>query len=309
VLLAGVSATYEKEFLDFIGKYNKVYSNDDEASARFAIFADNMAYIDAHNAEGHSYTLGMNEFTDLTWEEFSSTHLGFIPEVTEPVNQVNLDGLITVPSSIDWISRGAVTPVKNQGQCGSCWTFSSTGAMEGAVQIRTGRLNSLSEQQLVDCVTDAGGCNGGWMDRALAYVIRHGGICSESSYPYKGYKGSCADYSCSSVSRISGYQYPTKNNENSLLAAVAQGPVAIALEANRAFQSYSSGVLTSGCGTSVNHAVLITGYGSLNGTPYWNVKNSWGTWWGDEGYIKIGRGLQSPYGLCGINMYPVYPVA
>jgi C1A family cysteine protease len=309
VLLAGVSAAYEKEFLEFISKYNKVYANDDETAIRFAIFADNMAYIDAHNAKGLSWTLAMNEFTDLSWEEFSSTHLGFIPEVTEPTEDVSSVGDVDAPSSIDWTSRGAVTPVKNQGGCGSCWTFSATGAVEGAVQIKTGRLNSVSEQQILDCNANGFGCNGGSMNSGFEYVAKHGGICSESAYPYKGAKGRCSDGSCSSVSRISSYQFPGRVDDNTLMSLVAQQPISVGVEASRTFQSYSSGVVTSGCGSSTNHAVLITGYGTFNGIPYWNVKNSWGTWWGDNGYIKIGRGLQSPYGMCGINTYTVYPVA
>lgn len=307
--LAIASATnYEGEFLQFVRKYQKVYADDSETLERFEIFKSNLDTINEHNAQGLSWTMDVNEWADQTWSEFSEGRLGYTHQERE-VDTADLAGMFTVPTSVDWQAKGAVTAVKNQGRCGSCWSFSATGSIEGAVQIKTGRLTPLSEQQLVDCDRTDGGCNGGLMDYAFEFAIKNGGLCSESAYPYKAVRGSCKR-SCSPVSTISNYRDVRAESASSLQAAVAQGPVSIAIEADqRAFQFYSGGVLSSGCGTSLDHGVLLTGYGTLNGQDYWMVKNSWGASWGSNGYIRLARGEQSPYGLCGILMNPSYPIA
>jgi len=214
------------------------------------------------------------------------------------------------PAEMDWRSKGAVTSVKNQGQCGSCWTFSSTGAIEGAWAISTGQLIDLAEQELVDCAgTKYGsmGCNGGQMEGAFKYVIEHG-QCALSAYPYTAQDGTCEK--CTAVAHLASCSDVKPNDQISLKGAVSQQPVSIAIEADtKYFQSYSGGILTSSsCGTNLDHGVLIVGYGKENGIEYWLVKNSWGTSWGDKGYVKIARSDSTDdAGICGIAMDPSFP--
>ena len=218
---------------------------------------------------------------------------------------------VDLPASVDWTAKGAVTPVKNQGQCGSCWAFSATGAVEGAHAINKGHLVSLSEQQLVDCSGSYGnqGCNGGLMDSAFKYIIQNGGICSEEAYPYEGRDSKCRSNSCTAVTKIGGFYDVPADNADALQAAVAKQPVAVAIEADSScFQFYSSGVLECACGSALNHGVLAVGYGEEGGKPFWNVKNSWGESWGAGGYIKMLRGDKAPRaGMCGIQRSASYP--
>jgi C1A family cysteine protease len=306
-------ADYVQEFNDFMKAYNKKYETKDELQKRFGIFMDNLDAINQQNSEGHSWTLAVNEFADMTYEEFRVGRFGYRPAMHKIHRKpVNGSGLYTLPSSVDWTQDHAVTGVKNQGQCGSCWAFSTTGSVEGSVAIKTGRLTSLSEQQLVDCSGSYGnmGCNGGLMDYAFQYIIGNKGLCSEDAYPYSAVQGTCKSTSCSSVSTISSYQDVSQDSEAALEAAVAQQPISVAIEADQSgFQFYSSGVFTGTCGTSLDHGVLAVGYGTEGGQAYWKVKNSWGSSWGMEGYILLGRNLQQPYGQCGIAMQPSYPIA
>jgi C1A family cysteine protease len=257
--------------------------------------------------------MGINQFTDLTPEEFRSMYISGLNS-----NFVGSYGCKTfksngslLPSSVDWRNKGAVTSVKDQGQCGSCWTFSATGAIEGAWAVSKGQLVDLAEQQVVDCATGISygshGCSGGMMEGAFKYVIEHG-QCSLASYPYTAKDGTCK--TCSAVAHVSSCSDVKPNDQISLKGAVAQQPVSIAIEADtRYFQSYSGGVLTSSsCGTSLDHGVLIVGYGSENGIDYWLVKNSWGTSWGIDGYVKIARSdSTNDPGICGIAMSASFP--
>jgi KDEL-tailed cysteine endopeptidase len=301
------------QFAKFQVAYNKSYSAATEYAHRYNVFKTNFAKITQHNLEGHSWSLAVNQFADMTWEEFKAQRLGYKKIQTSlPRTLVDLNGLVNVPSSVDWTTKGVVTGVKDQGQCGSCWAFSATGSIESAIAVSTGRLTSLSEQQLVDCSGSYGndGCDGGWMDSAFDYVIANGGLCSEASYAYKATDGSCKK-SCTKASSISSYVDVSANNEDSLAAAVAQQPVSVSIEADQdGFQFYSGGVFYGSCGTSLDHGVLAVGYGtdSSTGLKYWKVKNSWGASWGDSGYIKLVRKGGKTKGQCGIAMEPSYPV-
>jgi C1A family cysteine protease len=208
-----------------------------------------------------------------------------------------------------------VTPVKNQGQCGSCWAFSTTGSVEGAYFLKNGTLYSLSEQQLVDCSDAQGnqGCNGGLMDYAFTYIIQNKGITSELTYPYTAADGTCNKKKAEDVyATITAFTDVTPNSDEDLMTAIVQQPVSVAVEADQdSFQLYTGGVMTAACGTNLDHGVLAVGYGTEGGNDYYKVKNSWGADWGMKGYILLGRGSQynGGSGQCGILMDPSYPTA
>jgi len=310
LVLATDESEYTFEFARFMVSNNKTYSKY-EFNFRYNVFKKNYDLIKNHNAAGKSWKLAVNEFADLTFEEFRRQRLGLIPRRRHFFTEsVNFADAANIPDSVDWRTKNAVTDVKNQGQCGSCWAFSTTGSVEGAIAIKTGKLVSLSEQQLVDCSQAEGnqGCNGGLMDDGFQYIINNQGICDESSYPYQAEDGTCQ--SCSPVARITKFVDVAPNNEAALKAAVALQPVSVAIEADQSgFQFYSSGIFDGDCGTQLDHGVLAVGYGTEDGKDYWIVKNSWGAQWGDEGYIRLARNAGSSQGQCGIAMEPSYPIA
>ena len=297
-------------FEDWKVKYGKSYETELEHRYRYSVFTENLANIQERNSQGRTIKLGLNKFADLTNGEFVSRNANKnIP--TNLVTQNYIPIVNSLPTEIDWNQKGAVTPVKNQGQCGSCWAFSTTGSVESAWFLKTGEFVSLSEQQLVDCSQSEGnnGCNGGLMDNAFQYIIKNGGICSEANYSYTATQGSCQ--SCTPVAKISSYVDVQPNNTEALMTAVAQQPVSVAVEADGLdWQFYFGGVVTDGCGLNLDHGVLIVGYGTdPSAGDYWKVKNSWGADWGEQGYIRIGKGAKfSSAGECGIQMVPSYPV-
>ncbi|KDP26711.1 hypothetical protein JCGZ_17869 [Jatropha curcas] len=216
-----------------------------------------------------------------------------------------------LPPSVDWRKKGAVTGVKDQGKCGSCWAFSSVAAVEGINKIKTGELVSLSEQELVDCSSANHGCDGGLMEQAFKFIKKIGGITAETTYPYTARDGSCDSNKMNApVVQIDGYEMVPENDENALMKAVANQPVSIAIDAGgKDMQFYYEGVFTGDCGTELNHGVALVGYGTtLDGTKYWIVKNSWGSDWGENGYIRMERGIDAEEGLCGITLEASYPI-
>lgn len=313
LFINALAIDYQTLFNDFKNKYNKIYNSVNEQQYRLNIFIDNYKYINEHNNKNLSYTLGINHLTDLKPDELTlGYNVDFGHNKCSNFNK-NYE-YQSLPTSIDWRDRNAVTSVKNQGQCGSCWSFSATGAMEGSWAISEGELISLSEQQLVDCSSGFGsygnhGCNGGLMDYAFDYAIDNG-MCIESEYKYTAKQETCNN-NCKKYATFSSCQDVKENNQQDLTAAVAQQPVSVAIEADtREFQLYESGVITGNdCGTNLDHGVLIVGYGNENGQDYWLVKNSWGTEWGDSGYVKIARSSSiNDIGICGIASTPSFPI-
>lgn len=297
---------YSLKFSDYINKYGKQYS-DDELPTRLSIYRENLRKIQEHNSQDHSWKMDVNQFTDLTQDEFK-TKSGSIcfKNRNRDLSGFNLRTVYKeLPESFDWVEKGAVTEVKDQKSCGSCYAFSTTGAVEGAYFVATGKLVSLSEQEIVDCSGSFGnqGCNGGLMNYGFEF-IKNKGICLEKDYSYKATTGLCKK--CKSVTKVSSYVNVPEFDEDALQQAVYTSPVSIAIEADTSiFQSYSSGVMDSvSCGTSLDHGVLVVGWGTLNGKKYWKVKNSWGSSWGDKGYILLGRGNN----ICGLATEPSYPV-
>jgi len=306
---------YETLFTRWVQKHSKSYDAD-EFFYRFNVFKDNVDKIYQHNQAKHSWKMGMNHFGDMTAEEFIATHTGYKQvkmDTLRASNTKNLEGKAT-PSFVDWRSKGAVTPVKDQGQCGSCWAFSTTGSTEGAYFLAGNGLVSLSEQELVDCSQAEGndGCNGGLMDYGFQYIIDNNGITTEAAYPYTATDGTCQSDGMPVGATITTFTDVTGSDNDALRAAVAQQPVSIAIEADQdGFQFYTSGIFDGACGDALDHGVLAVGYNQTSTPPYWIVKNSWGSSWGDAGYIFLvdDPTLNSGTGQCGLLSEPSYPTA
>jgi len=306
------------DFYRWMADYNKKYDTKQETEHRFGIFKENVKKIQKWNTEktyGEA-TFAVNKFSDLTPQEFKSQYASCFKSSRNTRSGVN-DFEVTdamersVPYSWDWRTKGAVTGVKNQGQCGGCWSFSATGTLEGAHFIATGNLVGLSEQNLIDCSTAEynEGCNGGRVDWAMEYVIKNHGIDTESSYPYTAENGDCHYSAKNKGADVTGWNQTATGDEDALKVAVASiGPIGVAISVDDAFANYHSGVyIDESCPNGVDdldHAVLVVGYGvSSNGTDYWIVKNSWGADWGASGYILMARNYNN---MCGIATDAVY---
>ncbi|NWI13798.1 CATL1 protein, partial [Crypturellus soui] len=297
----------------------KEYPQDVEA-ARREVWEKNLRRIEEHNREQargrHAFRLGMNHYGDLTDEEFNRLLNGFVPaRPREPAPLFRAAAAAPTPAQVDWRDKGYVTPVKNQGTCGSCWAFSATGALEGLVFGRTGRLAPLSEQNLIDCSRELGnaGCGGGFVTRAFQYVRDNGGLNSERVYPYLGTDGSSCRYDPrDQAANCSAVRLVAPGSEAALeQALVAAGPVSVAVDASSFhFHFYKSGLFSGAfCGQQVNHAMLAVGYGSArqngSGVGYWILKNSWSELWGERGYVRLLRRGDNPCGVASQASFPV----
>ncbi|XP_063622456.1 procathepsin L-like [Cydia splendana] len=308
-----------EEWEDFKLQYDKHYTSKSEDRHRMGVYALNKYKIAKHNEmyeKGmRSYKLKMNKYCDMMGPEFNKKMKGFIYRVARDAanhtKPFRTPMLADYPATVDWRQRGVVTDVKDQKQCGSCWAFSATGALEGQTAIKTKRLVSLSEQNLIDCCTNKygnNGCNGGWMNSAFQYIKDNGGISGDASYPYQADQQQCRYNSRNAAATCTGYVSIPQGDEGKLMDAVATiGPIAVAIDAPNTFQQYAEGVYyEQTCRTnSPDHAVLVVGYGTdPRGGDYWLVKNSWGKSWGLDGYIKMARNRGNHCGIASVASYP-----
>ncbi|XP_071729348.1 cysteine protease Amb a 11.0101-like [Rutidosis leptorrhynchoides] len=283
---------------------------------RFNIFKSNVERVHLVNKENRQYKLHLNKFADLTATEFRSTYANSkIGELyarqgpRKPNLKFMYANVTNVPKEIDWRCHNAVTPVKNQGGCGSCWAFGAVGAVEGINAIRTGQLIPLSEQQLMDCDTSNGACDGGLHENAFKFITEHGGLATAESYPYVGKKEVCCKekFGHHSVTLDGCERIPYRDGEG-LVKALAHQPVPIAMEASDDFMLYKEGVFTGPCGSAVTHALLAVGYGETpEGLKFFICKNSWGEGWGEKGYVRMER-ISEPDGRCGMYLYNTIPI-
>ncbi|XP_063650329.1 pro-cathepsin H isoform X2 [Pan troglodytes] len=317
-----------------MSKHRKTYSTE-EYHHRLQTFASNWRKINAHNNGNHTFKMALNQFSDMSFAEIKHKYLWSEPQNCSATKSNYLRGTGPYPPSVDWRKKGNfVSPVKNQGACGSCWTFSTTGALESAIAIATGKMLSLAEQQLVDCAQDFNnhGCQGGLPSQAFEYILYNKGIMGEDTYPYQGKDGYCKFQPGKAIGFVKdvanitiqlsascrrGYEHVLdtacerllRYDEEAMVEAVAlYNPVSFAFEVTQDFMMYRTGIYSStSCHKTpdkVNHAVLAVGYGEKNGIPYWIVKNSWGPQWGMNGYFLIERGKN----MCGLAACASYPI-
>lgn len=318
-------AYYEAKFFGWMSEHKVEIGSGELFVKMIENFANNDDIIEKHNSAKSSYKLGHNQFSHMSSEEYKAyVNKGGImtKDATQKPAYIHEAPKLrsSLAAEIDWSEKGAVTPVKDQGQCGSCWAFSTTGAIEGAYFNKYGTLESFSEQELVDCDNlkhhfglDKG-CSGGLMDHAFNWIKKNDGICTEAAYPYTSgttkTEGTCTE-TCTKNAKAapSSYVDVEKNSDSAFMSALNLGPVAIAIQADEAaFQLYKSGVLTAACGTTLDHGVLAVGYGTLDGIDYYKVKNSWGPTWGLGGYILLERGVSQKEGQCGLLSSASYPL-
>ncbi|XP_008287179.1 cathepsin K [Stegastes partitus] len=309
-------AALDAQWEEWKSTHSREYNGLDEEWIRRTIWQKNARMIEAHNMEAalgmHSYELAMNHLGDMTSEEVVEKMTGLqIPLNSVRNFSMTLDHKVSkLPKFVDYRKKGMVTPVKDQGSCGSCWAFSSAGALEGQLAKTTGQLTDLSPQNLVDCVKENDGCGGGYMTNAFKYVQENGGIDSEAAYPYVGQDEQCRYNSTGMAAQCKGYQEVPEGDEHALAVALFKvGPVSVGIDATQTtFQFYHRGVYyDSNCNKDdINHAVLAVGYGvNTKGKKYWIVKNSWSESWGNKGYILMARNRGN---LCGIANLASYPI-
>ena len=304
------------QFTEWVEFFNIEFNSDEHFHDIYQKWQSNHKFIEEVNGKNLSYVLGHNQFSGMDSQDFRQ-YLGYSGIPMERVfNKPEFEPEVVLSEEVNWVKKGAVTDVKDQGQCGSCWSFSTTGALEGAYFVKYGNLETFSEQQLVDCDSFKNGgrdmgCNGGLMDHAFTWIEKNGGLCSEADYPYVSGEtktaGTCKK-TCKVVehSKVASFVDVTPSSDPAMMTALSQQPVSIAIEADqREFQLYKSGIFTGACGNKLDHGVLLVGYGP----DYYLVKNSWGLSWGDGGYIKLGLGpeFNNGDGQCGMLLQGSYP--
>lgn len=312
ISVAAFEPNHEKEsyifskFQAFLKEHGKSYNTIEEYTARFNVFKSNYEKIELFGAKaGRSHTVGITKFFDLTKQEFRNTYLTLKVSLLDQLKAKSgkfLAKTNAAPASKDWRKEGAVGPVKDQGQCGSCWAFSTVANLEGIYQIHNQKSIVLSEQSLVDCDKVDSGCNGGLMENSLAFV-RDNGIALSSAYPYHARDQRCQSFT--PAMKVTGFTFAPSEDEQAIKTMLAEtGPLSIAVNAEP-FQFYSGGILDADeyeCDPQeLNHGVALVGYGSENGQEYWIVRNSWGKNWGEAGYIRVALGK----GVCGVNTYVI----
>lgn len=306
-----------QEFIKFKSLYKKNYRNLIEENLRYQLFALRLDRIIKVNTDFNNnispYRLAINQYSDLSYNEFLSRRGGLIvpssmlrsvPVAETRKKKMNVGRQI---ASFDWRDTGHVTPVKDQFDCGGCWAFAAAGAIETQWSMYYGKLKNLSEQNLIDCTIGNFGCNGGVMQLAYDYVRKNKGMNDESKYPFVGASStSCRYRPGAPAANVSGYVTVERGNEQQLEMAVREyGPVSVGVHASNDFMSYNGGVFNgSDCTNTINHAVLIVGFNNIHQPNYWIVKNSWGSWWGESGYIRMLKGAN----ICGIANLATYPI-
>jgi C1A family cysteine protease len=290
-LIAFASAlNFRSEWDNFKSKYGRVYASTQEEGNRFSIFKQNLRKAQRMNARDPHARFGVTKFSDLTVDEFKSIFLMNVsrPAVDAPIARAPKN--VQLPTSFDWSSKGALTPVKDQGQCGSCWDFSATETIESVCFLAGYPLTQLSEQQILDCDSSDYGCNGGWPYNAYQYVIGAGGLETEADYPYTAQDGSCEFNSQDIECPITSWKYVTQSQDENAMQSFlySNSPMSVCVDAE-IWQTYTGGVITpsSNCGNSIDHCVQITGWQQMQGLNVWNVRNSWGADWGENGYIYV----------------------
>jgi len=300
--LATTEQEYRVSFTNWMRANQRTYDNN-EFMTRYVAFKKNYDIVEANNNQNNGMTLALNQFADLSNEEFARIYLGY-KQSSSPVSDTPMENPSgALPTSWNWNTKGAVTPIKNQGQCGSCWSFSTTGSTEGCHQIKTGQLIGLSEQNLMDCSDSYGneGCDGGLMTAAMQYIIANKGIDTEASYPYTAEDGSqCLYKAANKGATLASFTNVQEGSESDLQTKAYVGPVSVAIDASHSsFQLYSSGVYYEpACSsTQLDHGVLVAGWGVDGTKDYWLVKNSWGTTWGQSGWIWMSRNRNNNCGI------------
>jgi C1A family cysteine protease len=272
-----------------MNEHGKAYENDEEFLHRFNVFSENLKLIEKQNEESRAIggaVFGVTPFSDLTPQEFRQKYLMMTPQRPN-VTEYWIPPQVQAPTTFDWRSKGGVSPVKNQGQCGSCWAFSATENIESVYQIGGHPMPTLSPQQIVDCDKDCYGCQGGWPYKAFNYVARAGGQDTEASYPYTARDGTCKFKTNTIGAKIKGYHTVSRDEKQIQNGLSTTAPFSICVDASK-WSSYRSGVMRSTqCGKGIDHCVQLVGYDATANPPYWIVRNSWGTGWGVQGYIYL----------------------